>query len=276
MCKNCGRALLPEDNYCGNCGAMVVRERITVKHLFTEFYETLFSWESNKPIRTFIDLLRQPEVVIEGYISGVRKKYLSPVGYVVIALTISGIFFFVATHFFPEMFSNYGNAEFSEAAKEAAGTLQRWGMEYNTWLYFILMPIFALMSWIVFYNRRKYNYAEHLILNFYAYSEVSILTIILYSFTIASPSLFQYATYSVFILQMIYYSYVLKRIYSLSLSQLFIKILFFIGLLIPLYIVGVIVALLILYFTGKLDLLLDLANTAQTTYMASSLLNWTS
>ena len=253
-CKNCNTSLAKHAQYCSQCGAQVIDKRLTLRSLFREFNETFFSWEGNRPLRTFVDLLRCPENVISGYITGVRKKYMNPYGFVAIALTISGIFFFSLFKFFPDALEQtfYLQGE-SEPQVRAAKEIQQTAFEYHSLLFFAMVPVFALLSWIVFFNKRKYNFAEHLILNLYAYAEISILTFILFFATIWNPVLFKYVTTVSLGFQFVYYAYALKRIFQLSMLQLTIKTVYFLALLIPIYIVVVVAIVMILAISGGLD-----------------------
>ena len=50
-CKNCHTELHDHDDYCPNCGARVIRNRLTFKNLFEHISETFFNYD-NKLLRT--------------------------------------------------------------------------------------------------------------------------------------------------------------------------------------------------------------------------------
>lgn len=251
VCKNCTQPLSLQDNFCNSCGAQIVKNRLTTKSLFVDFYETFFSWEANRPIKTFIDLIKKPEVVIDGYMDGVRKKYLSPIGYVAIALTLNGIFFFILNKFFPGSLENMFIAEQNnEFAKETNKTILNLILEYYSVAFFAFIPLYALITWIIFLNKRKYNYAEHLILNFYAYAETSIFTALLMIGTLWSSSLLSQISVMSMGFQFIYYSYILKRIFNLTWLQLLIKILYFLLFFVSLFMVAIIIGIIISILRG--------------------------
>ncbi|WP_297793856.1 DUF3667 domain-containing protein [uncultured Eudoraea sp.] len=79
-CKNCGTTLNEDVNYCSNCGARIIRKRLTFKNLSHDLIERYFDLD-NTFLRTFIHMFTKPEQVIEGYISGIRRKYLNPISY---------------------------------------------------------------------------------------------------------------------------------------------------------------------------------------------------
>jgi hypothetical protein len=276
-CKNCGKSLSEIDKFCSECGAQVVNQRLTLKYLFTEFYQVFFSIDSNRPLLTFIDLFKKPEVVIGGYINGTRKKYINAFGYFTIAVTISSLFYFIAFRFYPDLFD--GTFDFSQnndAQKEFGKKLQSSVFDYQNLLFFAAIPLLAFMSWIVFY-RNKYNYAEHLIINLYTYSQGSIVAIILYILTIWNKQLFNFIAIGVLFVQILIYAYVLKRLYQLTFLQLIKKTLLFIVILIPLYLIVIVITLFILYLLGDLNGFIDAEKGNQAIgYIASSAINCTS
>ena len=79
-CKNCQNELTPESDYCNICGGKVIRNRLTLKNLFEHVSETFFNYD-NKLLRTFIDLLKKPDEVINSYVKGVRKRYVNPLSF---------------------------------------------------------------------------------------------------------------------------------------------------------------------------------------------------
>ena len=277
-CKNCNHSLSEEDKFCNECGAQVIQNRLTIKNLFTEFHETFFSWDANRPIKTFVDLFKRPEDVIGGYIDGVRKKYLNPFGFVVISLTISGFFYFVALKFSPEALeAAISIPGGSDLQMEVGRNYQHSVFEYNSLIFFTLLPVFALISFIVFYNKKKYNYAEHLIINLYAYSQVSIATTLTLFLTLWYNTISTYISISAIVFQILYYAYVLKRLFKLTWKQLLIKTLYFLAILIPFYIIGSIIAVIIIFATGGFDALFEEIKAKNAmTYIASSFKNWTS
>lgn len=75
-CKNCNFELNPKDNFCKECGAKIVRERITIKNLFSNLLDTL-GWDSNFFV-TLRYLFYKPQIVSKEYINGARKKIHKP------------------------------------------------------------------------------------------------------------------------------------------------------------------------------------------------------
>jgi hypothetical protein len=67
----------------------VIRNRLTPKVLAEQVNEEFLSID-NKFLITLIDLLKKPEAVIDGYIHGLRKKYIGVIPFYAISLTILG------------------------------------------------------------------------------------------------------------------------------------------------------------------------------------------
>ena len=74
-CKNCNKPLNAIQKFCDDCGAKIIQNRLTPKVLAAQVNEQFISID-NKFLRTFIDLFKNPEIVIDGYINGTRKKHI--------------------------------------------------------------------------------------------------------------------------------------------------------------------------------------------------------
>ena len=117
FCKNCKSELEETATYCTRCGGKIIRKRLTIRNLFEHVSETFFNYD-NKLLRTLISLFTKPEDVIGGYINGVRKKYVNPISYFALALSVSGLYLFIVNKFFPE------TLDFSVFAYEGQEELQ--------------------------------------------------------------------------------------------------------------------------------------------------------
>lgn len=276
-CKNCDHPFNDRDNYCRNCGGKIIRNRLTIKNLFAHFSEQFLNYD-NKFLQTFLNLFKQPEDVIGGYISGLRKKYVDAVSYFAIALTLSGFFYFIFLKWFPDALN------FSDAFMEMDQTQQQLNSEINTTIFeyqglifFLFIPILAIMSRLVFLKNKKYNFSEHLVINLYAYSHLSISVTILYFLTIWFPQIFWVVALLVLPLQVLYFAYALKRLYQLDLAQIILKTMLFFVILIPIIILIMIVVIVVLYMNGFYDEIIEAEKAKQgISYIISSAMNWTS
>lgn len=246
-CKNCHKSLEENSDYCNACGGRVIRNRLTLKNLFEHFSETYFDYD-NKLLRTFVYLFKKPEEVICTYISGVRKRYVNPISYLAITITISGIYFFILNKYFPnaltEMSNPYGNQLQLSKIKEVMDTTQ----EYYSILMVLLIPFYALLSRLVFVNRKEFNYTEHLVMSMYIMAQFSLVSsftnIIFLVFGLSTQIL---GTISIFF-QIAFFAYCYKRIYKLSSAGIVLHTLFFLAIMVAimllLIMVGFVIALI--------------------------------
>jgi hypothetical protein len=75
-CKNCQTQLTSK--YCSNCGqAASLNKRINFYSFLIQLFNILTDWDKGI-IRTVIDLAICPGLMVKGYLSGQRTKYVSP------------------------------------------------------------------------------------------------------------------------------------------------------------------------------------------------------
>lgn len=252
-CKNCKTELLELDDYCKSCGGRVIRKRLTFKNLFSHLSETFFNYD-NKLLRTFICLFKIPEDVIAGYIDGVRKKYINPISFFGLALTLSGLSIFILKKFYIDYIDFSGFYDGLNVPEDFMSNTTSNSLEYNSLIYAFLIPLFALLSWIVFINR-KYNFTEHVIIYLYSISLWTIILVFLVQFVLFFiPDEYFFFSLLSWPMMFLYHCYILKRIFKLSFGQLLLKALFFIALFLMSYFALSIVSVLIMFATGVLDL----------------------
>lgn len=251
-CKNCDKSLSAEDSFCYSCGAKVINHRLTLNYLFSEFYDRFFSLDHNAIIRTFIALYTKPKEVIDGYINGVRRRYINVAGYVAIAITLTGFQLYVAQKYFPESLE-YG--DFAGTSKEFMESWMGYVSEYQSIMYLLLIPLYALLSKLVFFDRKKYNYTEHIVIIGYTQAQLSITfaipIIILTTLGVNTINFY----WEMMLLMLVYTGYCLKSLFELSIIQIILKTLLFFGLLIIIsiiFVIGVVVFLFAYaYLTGN-------------------------
>ena len=154
-CKTCNNPYNNTAKYCSNCGAKIVDDRLSLKGTWEEFVGPFFSWDNNF-WRTFIGLFTNPKDVLEAYISGARKKYFQPFSYIILYATIA-VFFY---KFFPldiifdysEGFTkgyNSTNSTGNVPKIDMKGFMETL-MSYYNFFVLLLIPIYALTSYIIF------------------------------------------------------------------------------------------------------------------------------
>ncbi|WP_411894771.1 DUF3667 domain-containing protein [Winogradskyella sp. A2] len=259
-CKNCNTELLENDDYCRSCGGRVIRNRLTIRNLFEHLSETFFNYD-NKLLRTIVDLFRKPDEVIVGYIDGVRKKYVNPVSLFGLALTITGLYMIVINKFFPEMI------DFSYMAVEGQEEFQRRNMqlvqEYQSLIVMLYVPIYALMARLVFFDKKRFNITELLVVFMYIQAHISIISA---AITIAIGIIgYSSGTISMFILPLmiLYTAYALKRIYKLSFFDIIVRTLLFLVVLAISLVIFTVLLFAFMYFTGDLQEMIEAQKAAE-------------
>lgn len=231
-CKNCTYQLKVSNKFCSNCGAKVIHNRLTLKGLWSEFSERFLNYD-NTFFKTIRHMFTKPEVVIDSFINGTRKKYLNVFNYFAIAVTITGFITFLSLKFYPEIFKEainvFSSFQETEAQKQIVSDSLSGFFDYQSLFYFLSIPVLALISKIVFYNYKKYNYTEHNIIYLYAYSHTLVIINIFYFFSLLiGRDVINYASILSIPFSIIYIAYVLKRLYKLTFKQILLKTLFFI------------------------------------------------
>ena len=253
-CKNCNVTLAPESEFCNSCGGKVIRNRLTFRNLFEHISETFFNYD-NKLLRTFIDLFRCPDQVIDSYVSGVRRRYVNPISFFGVSLTLSGLSLFIMKKYYMQyldyssLFKGeiFQDPEFQEQMSNSASM----SFEYSSLINSALVPFLALVSFIVFYNRR-YNLTEHIVIYLYSMSVSSILSVVfgLGVLAIIPESYILFILYF-YIFMLVYNSYVLTRLFKLSALQLTLKIVLFFAIFFGFYI-AIVIAVATIVIISKL------------------------
>jgi len=119
------------------------------------------------------------------------------------------------------------------------------------------------MSKLVFLKNKLYNYTEHLAIFMYIAAQWSIVGILL--ILISAMVGFDNVLISiiVFITQVIYSAYCLKRLFNLSIKGIILKTLLFLGIAIIFYIISNILFVVILYLTGGKEVFLEIQKAQQ-------------
>ncbi len=224
ICKNCNQTLKTYDLFCFKCGAKKITYRITLKHLLQETSQRLFSVD-NSIFRTFKDLCVAPEKVIDGYINGLRKRYINAFSYFAISLTATGLFSFIIKKFSINLLPG-----FSKESIDAGEFAFNFISEYQSFISFLSIPLIALISLVVFHNYKKYNYIEHIIIYLYAYSHITTIIsflIIAMSLLNLNPNIIMITSYGQFLIYTLYIGFTLKRLFVLSFKKILLKTLLF-------------------------------------------------
>lgn len=273
-CKNCQEALTESDNFCNNCGAKIINERLRLKALMTDLAEILFKWD-NKFFLTIRRLITNPGLVFQSYTDGVRKKFVNPFTFFAIGIAISIAVINQFHDEYIEMSQSFNeaqitiiddqivqptlkdtvetiigdttkadrviekNSDFKEEQLKQVEEFQEMVLKNYNLISFLLLPFYTLLSLLVF--GKRYNYVEHLVANAY----IQGLTFIIISILLIISVWIHPATYSLMMpLTMFYYSYSYGKFYQLTVWQSMIKFLKFVLILISILVVFFLVGLL--------------------------------
>ncbi|HNP18357.1 MAG TPA: DUF3667 domain-containing protein [Fulvivirga sp.] len=183
-CPNCEQEIIGA--FCHHCGQKKNVYRLTWRGLFDDLQKRLFGFDNNF-FRTIKDLTIRPEKVIQSNIDGIRVRYIGPVGYYFLLVTI---FVLIISMLNIDMmqYTKDINSAFSSGTseKQAAmqSTFQGTIFENFRTVGFLMAPFFIIGVWIMFRNK-KYNLLENAVLVFYAQGHpmlLSFLGLFLYKF----------------------------------------------------------------------------------------------
>lgn len=246
-CKNCLYVQPDDFDYCPECGAKVIRNRLTFKNLWNDAVRRYFDID-NTVLKSFVHLITQPEVVIDGYIHGVRKKYINPISYFAFALTLAGLQVFLIQKLFPNAY------DYSSLAAEGQEEFMRDSMdfikEYTSVINMLFIPVYALMARIVFLRNKKYNYTELLVVFLYYAAEITFITFVPILFAIGLGANYGELSPYVMVFQILFGAYYIKRLYALNWKGLILKTLLFFVVLLVFYVIAVAIATVMLIWQG--------------------------
>lgn len=262
-CKHCNTTLAQNAKYCHQCGGFVKTERITIKNLWKDFAKDFFGYD-NRFIFTIKQMMTRPQIVLEEYLIGVRKKYIKPASLLAISATI---FVLLVTIFDGqlevinnEQYKLYYGKEFVDqlnqgkidqsdsrmAAIEGGNKTGGLMMKYFSLATFLLIPVYAFISFLTY--RKPFNYAEHIILNAYLQGFSFLISSIFFVLSLVQPALY----YFYFLIIIIYYWYAMSKLHNHGIGKAiwhFIKFTFF--LLLPFLVAVLIGSAIVLYWRFK-------------------------
>lgn len=217
-CTNCNQIYY--GNFCNNCGQKHAH-RYTVKHVLHELVH-LFT-HADKSIFSFVQhILIRPGTVALDLVEGKRKRYFNLFQYLLIIVGIT-TFLITKTHFVEITMQNINSfarndntkisAQLANLQKQSAVVLQK----YNNILQMILIPVFALFSWL-FLGKRKYNYAENIVLHTAGSAQTNTVAIVttLCFFISSNKSFFLIMTIISLLIMLFSFALCYRQFYKIS------------------------------------------------------------
>ena len=215
-CKTCDASLRSDFSYCPSCGAKVVKNRLTLKNVWEDICFQVFDLD-NTLLKTFRHLFSKPDEVINSYISGARKKYMNPISYFAIAITLSGIMFFILKDILDV---NLTESSFSNENTPNMDFV----FDYQGLLSYLIMPVYALMSWLLFLDKKILNYTEHIVTLAYTTGQASFVQVLV-AIPLFSLVDFKYDVFNwlYLVFSTGYLFYVFKKIHKISLGSIVLR-----------------------------------------------------
>ncbi|OUR96023.1 hypothetical protein A9Q86_16190 [Flavobacteriales bacterium 33_180_T64] len=220
-CKNCNTALDSKINFCSNCGAKTIRNRLTLKTIWVDINEEFISID-NKFFKTFIHLFTKPETVINEFINGTRKTHISVIQYFAISLTLVGIQVFLMNTFFKDaldidfpFMDAFNTSESQKNNPFSSINLEQYN-NYQSVFYILSVPISAISTWIAYWiaGKREFNFTEHLVINLYYSAQVVIITSVLNILFLCLGINYYVISTFVSLFTFAYLFYILKRVFN--------------------------------------------------------------
>jgi hypothetical protein len=184
-----------------------------------------------------VALVRRPENVIDGFIKGRRKRYVNPINFYLISLTLIGLQFFLIRHFNPDLLG-YNEMADQESSAEFLNYMYDYFGLWTT----VLMPAYVITGYLVFIDLRKYNFSEQVIFYVYAFGFTNIFTALLTPLMLWLDITYMSIAIPLTLISLVQISWYYKRIFQLSLGKIVLKAL----IAIPVYLIINIIYIILL------------------------------
>lgn len=174
-CKNCAAEL--NGPFCGQCGQVVITKRITVRNLISYILAAITNVERGLWF-TLRGLLKNPGTVIQEYVNGRTRPYYHPLRLAFLLGTISVILMFAFFDFAAaqESFASALNPDVSEEQRAFQMKVNEAIRPFVNFFPLLLLPFYAMASYR-FHRKKQLNFAEHLVLNAYLYSLITLVSL---------------------------------------------------------------------------------------------------
>ena len=198
-CINCGADIT--GNFCSACGQKAETTRITLRTLWADFQSRWLGFD-NRFLRTVSDLFRSPGKVGRVVVGGNRVRYVGPVGYLFVMLTIYLVLFNLLGISWEEFLksSQLVENENTENFNEASAGIQEVIFDYFRSFSFLQAPFYALWA-MLFFRKKGMNFLEHMVNVFYTQGQLiwfSLVNITLFRFTGNNLAFYGLMLYSVY------------------------------------------------------------------------------
>ncbi|MCA6075430.1 DUF3667 domain-containing protein [Fulvivirga sedimenti] len=185
-CINCGKP--HEYEYCPWCTQKKVVGRLSFRVFFDDLQDKLIGFDF-KFSRTFLDLFYRPATVAKSYIAGNRVRYVGPVGYYFVMLTILVLLITIMDvdmiGYTRNETSFFQQSGLTPEQIEQQESMQGWIYSNFKFASFFFFPFFLFATALLF-RKSKFNLLETSVLVLYslAHSQVfNYFSITIFKFT---------------------------------------------------------------------------------------------
>ena len=158
-CLNCGYSL-PDGLFCPQCGQKRPH-RLTPGHVAHEILH-VFTHADNTIIGFVPQILLRPGYVVADYLAGRRKRYFNPFQFLLLVVGLAAAAALLLNYYDgtgAEMRQRFTGRMPAENLERMVAYFHYVGKYYNIWWLLLLLPTYALLTWLV-YRNQGWNYAE--------------------------------------------------------------------------------------------------------------------
>jgi hypothetical protein len=176
-CKNC--STLYTGSFCNDCGQKTPH-RFTLSHIFHELVHVFV--HADKSFLSLVPkILTKSGIVALDYVEGRRKRHFNIFQYLLIIVGIS-TFLMSQTHFIENMTKSLNTITSTPVSTRQISFQEKssaFMQKYMNIIQMLSIPMYAFFGWL-FLGRKKYNYAENIVLHTAITSQTSTFAALMY------------------------------------------------------------------------------------------------
>jgi hypothetical protein len=181
-CTNCGVPRAGE--FCAACGQRAVRGRLTVRGIVQQVARDVLNLDRGV-LFTALELTRRPGAAIRDYVDGKRVRYTGPVKYFVLTVALAT---FVSTQ--TGVLNDVARRMVEGMGDTAPVTVDQTSRFMSQWMTLFMALGVPFTAWVTrrLFARAGMTYAEHLVLNLYAYGQQSLALVLTLLLALTFPN----------------------------------------------------------------------------------------
>jgi hypothetical protein len=172
ICKNCGGQV--SGNFCSSCGQRADTHKLNIHFILHDLQHALIHFDKGV-LYTTKQLLIRPGHTIREFLEGKRARHFQPLSFAIVLATFYGLLwhYLIFDHLHTSLI------EPGDDITRAFGKIVTWITEHFAFGGLILIITSTLVSYVIF-KKRKYNLAEHLVLNTYLMGLFLIVSLLVF------------------------------------------------------------------------------------------------